>query len=191
MSTISERVYQMATGEVEAPALDGSAANRWFWFADLYDHPQWGLAATIPDFNEAGSTVGRLCRATVTGDHNALGVRWDVLSRLAAIKDTVCPTAEHHAWTAVINSGIDAHDFFDDIDFGGTETVTSAFSAIIAAHSATDAKKFIEQAIAAWETYRNAPDPVLEPLAIAIAGRCADASNEPSAFIRAELGVAS
>lgn len=188
---MSDLVYQMATAQVEAPAIDGSAANRWSWFADLYDHPQWGLTATIPDFNEAGRTIGRLCRATVTGDHNALGIRWNALSRLAAIKDTVCPTAEHHAWTAVINSGIDAHDFVNDIDFGGTETVTSAFSAIIAAHSDTDAENFIEQAIAAWETYRNAHDPVLEPLAIAIAGGYADASYEPSAFIRAELRVAS
>ncbi|OYD61326.1 hypothetical protein [Rhodococcus sp. OK302] len=146
MSHVSDLVYQMATPQVESPAIGGCDANCWAWFADLYDHPQWGLAATIPNFTEVGGTVGRLCRVTNTCERETLEVRWDALSRLAAIRRTVCPTAEHHAWTAVINSGLDAHDLLDDIEYDGTETVTSAFSAIIAAHSDVDAEKFMAQA---------------------------------------------
>ncbi|MDV6270961.1 hypothetical protein [Rhodococcus globerulus] len=167
MSAISDLVYQMATAQMETPALDGSDAGRWAWFADLYDNPQWGLAATIPNFNEAGGSVGRLCRATTTCERESLMIRWEALSRLAAIKRTESATAEHHAWTAVINSGVDVHDLLDDIEYGGTETVTSAFSAIISAHSDVNAEKFIAQATNAWESYRTATQPLAAPLFLA------------------------
>lgn len=183
MSHVSDLVYLMATAQVETPAIDGCDASRWAWFADLYDHPQWGLAATIPNFTEVGGTVGGLCRATGAGERETVEVRWDALSRLAAIRRTGCPTAEHHAWTAVINSGLDAHDLLDDIEYGGTETVTSAFSAIIAAHSDVDAEKFIAQAAAAWESYRTAPQPVAEPLFLA--------ASHHYAIAPIQLGVAS
>ncbi|OFE10059.1 hypothetical protein [Rhodococcus sp. 1139] len=163
---VSERIYEMAAGHADTPAADGTPARRWSWFAALYDDPRWGLGATIPDFTAVGATVGKLCRATVAGDPDSLKVRWDILGRLAAIKGAACPVAEHHAWTAVTNSCIDAHDFLDDLGFGGVEVATSAFTAIVAGHADADAEKFIAQAVDAWAACRLAPEPSfgIEPL---------------------------
>jgi hypothetical protein len=195
--TITERIYQMAAGHLETPAIDGTPARRWAWFAELYDHPQWGLGATIPGFHDAGATIGKLCRDTVTGTPDSLKVRWDVLSRLAAIKGAMCPTAEHHAWTAVTNSAIDAHDFLDDLDFGGIEVVSSAFTAIVAAHAGEDAEQIIAKSLEAWAAFQRAPDPILEvrplPHIGDFVGTVDNLPQRPNSELRAHLplGVAS
>src|SRR6478736_8298937 len=49
MTSLTDRVYLMASGQALTPATEGPAEIRWNWFADLYDNPRWGLS-TIPGF---------------------------------------------------------------------------------------------------------------------------------------------
>ena len=150
MTSLVDRVYYMATGQLESPATEGPSAIRWNWFADLYAHPQWGLI-TVPGFSQAeAQTVASLCRATPIGSVDSISARWNVFEQLAAIKLDRAPS--DYAWAAVANSSIDARDYLAGGNFSGVETVTSAFWAHLAVHPTAVAENRISTAIEAWTT---------------------------------------
>lgn len=148
MTSLVDRVYLMAAGQVEAPATEGPAVARWGWFADLYANPLWGLI-TLPGVSAAeAQTVAGLCRATPIGSVSTIRARWEALEQLAAIK--LRRTRSDYVWAAVANSAIDAHDYLLGVDFSGVETTTSAFWAHLAVHPTPAAEARITAAIDAW-----------------------------------------
>ncbi|PBC35126.1 hypothetical protein CJ179_49670 [Rhodococcus sp. ACS1] len=150
MTSLVDRVYYMATGQLESPATEGPSAIRWNWFADLYAHPQWGLI-TVPGFSQAeAQTVASLCRATPIGSVDSISARWNAFEQLAAIKLDRAPS--DFPWAAVANSAIDAHDYLASGNFSGTETVTSAFWAHLTVQPTEIAENRISAAIEAWNT---------------------------------------
>ncbi|MDJ0419626.1 hypothetical protein ACVH9Z_15450 [Rhodococcus opacus] len=165
MTSLADRVYLMASGKAMTPATEGPAEIRWNWFADLYDNPRWGLS-TIPSFPaSAAHTVAELCRATstdptadadvVADQVNALKARWQAIDRLAAIKGGRAQSeAADYAWAAVAASSVDAYDYLAGVEFSGTETVSCAFWAQLAAQPSDVAEVRINAAINAWELRR-------------------------------------
>ncbi|MFD7011409.1 hypothetical protein [Rhodococcus jostii] len=149
MTSLVDRVYFMATGQIETPASEGLSGVRWGWFADLYAHPYWGLV-TVPGLSQAeAQTVASLCRSTPIGSVDSISARWDVFEQLAAIK--LDRTPSNFAWAAIANTAIDARDHLAGGDFSGAEAVTSAFWAhLSSAHPAEDAEHRISAAIEAW-----------------------------------------
>ncbi|MFF2110625.1 hypothetical protein [Rhodococcus koreensis] len=166
MTSLADRVYLMASGQIAPPAAEGPMEIRWNWFADLYDNPRWGLC-TIPGFTaSAAHTVAELCRATsidptadadVIADRvTALKARWQAIDRLAAIKGGRAQSeAADYAWAAVAASAVDAYDYLAGIEFSGTETVSSAFWAQLVTQPANVAVVRINAATNAWASSRR------------------------------------
>lgn len=152
---IADMVLAMADGRLEAPAPDtADPVQRWEWFADLYTHPRWGLVAAVSAFpTDLGDVVADACRAIPHqhGGDALIAERWGWLAHRARtqLKQTVS-VAELHAWSAITFTALDADDHLHGRPFGGTEAVTTVFSAILAAQPPALAGELIAAAVDGW-----------------------------------------
>ncbi|QSE72462.1 hypothetical protein JYA91_29495 (plasmid) [Rhodococcus sp. PSBB049] len=156
---VADMILAMADGRLEAPAPDtADPVQRWEWFADLYAHPHWGMAITVPAFPTAlGAVVADACRAVPHQRHDGgvVAQQWGWLAHRARtqLKQTGS-LAELHAWSAITFTALDADDHRHGRPFGGTETVTTVFSAVLAAQPPAVAGELIAAAVDAWSARR-------------------------------------
>lgn len=147
----------LVIGDIETPAdAEHPDADRWAWIGGLYASPEWGLVTAIPDLPPiAISQISRACTAMI--DRASSPEQWEAIKELAqAGLSTSQPNgALNFAWSAVLDTCIDAFDHLAGRQFFGNEAIMGAVLAVRSQHSEAAAARFAANAIDAWTGIRE------------------------------------
>lgn len=145
---------ELAIGDLEAPIdPEYPDADRWEWIGGLYASPEWGLVTMVPDVPTiAISRISRACRAMA--DQASSSEQWESIRKLAqAGFSTSTPNGPlNFAWSAVLDTCVDAFDHLAGRQFVGNEAIMGAVLAVRSQHSEAVAAQFAANAIDAWWT---------------------------------------
>jgi hypothetical protein len=129
-------VVDLSLGHVDLPEVLDCPVRRWAWFADMLDHPLWGVATEVPALAALCNEAARLCRWTATGGNtDALAHQWRSLVWSLAIAHRFQRSLdETETLTLISDLAVDGADHCAGREMSGFEALLGYIATLRAVH---------------------------------------------------------
>lgn len=135
---LGDLVLDLSLRHLDLPNVLECPTRRWAWFADVLDHPLWGLAADVPALAALCDEAARLGRRTALGrDADTVAQQWRSLMRSVAIAHrSERSISESETLMLISDLAVDGVDHCGGRTVSGFEALLGYIATVRAVHGA-------------------------------------------------------
>lgn len=133
---IGDVVVELSLGHLDLPDVLECPTRRWAWFADLLDHPGWGVATDVPAIAALCNEAASLSRRTaVDGASGVLTERWrSLVPTVAVARRFQRSVGEAEALALISDLAVDGVDHCSGQDVSGFEALLGYIATVRTVH---------------------------------------------------------
>jgi hypothetical protein len=142
--SLGDLVVDLGLGHLDPPDALECPSRRWAWFANMLDHPHWGIATEVPALAALCDEAARLCRQTATARNtDTLAQQWRSLACSVAIAHRFQRNlSETETLTLMSDLAVDGADHCAGKEMSGFEALLGCIATLRAIHG-LDARQIL------------------------------------------------